>query len=246
MSMNLSAGNASNVANFESFISSAIGFGDTYKPSEPTLKIEAMKAVLAEGKNVMHMIKIAIPNSKNAKTARDDAFDLLYKRATRVINAFEVNVHNLQSQAHFRTLNRILQGTKIKPRKKPEVNADPEEAVKQNVSHKSDFENRLESFDAIIQFLATFPAYAPNEPELTVAGLTDFYNELKSFVSADVNAEVALDNARIYRDVTLFTPVTGLACVGKNGKLYVKSAYGSDSPQYKQIAKLRFRIYKKK
>ena len=244
MSMNLSAGNASNVANFESFISSAIGFGDSYKPSEPTLKIEAMKEVLAEGKNVMRMIKIAIPNSKNAKTARDDAFDLLYKRVTRVVNAFEVNIHNEQSQSQLRTLNRVLQGSKLKSKKKPEVKADPEVAVKQNVSHKSDFENRLESFDAIIQFLATFPAYAPNEPELTVAGLTDFYNELKSIVSADVNAEVALENARAYRNVTLFTPVTGLAYVGKNGKLYVKSAYGPRSPQYKQIAKLRFTIHK--
>ena len=246
MSMNLSAGNASNVANFESFISSAIGFGDSFKPSEPTLRIAAMQGVLAEGKNVLRMLNIAIPNSQNAKTARDDAFDLLYKRATRVANAFEVNIHNEQSQAQFRSLNRVLQGTKLKSKKPPEVKADPEAEVKQNVSHKSDFDNRLESFDAIIQFLATFPGYAPNEPELTVAGLTDFYNELKSLVSADVNAEVALDNARIYRDVTLFKPVTGLAYIGKNGKLYIKSAYGPDSPQYKQIAKLRFRIYKKK
>ena len=244
MSMNLSTSHASNVANLESLISSCEGFGESFNPSQATIKIDAMKDILAEGKNALRLLNIALPYSKNAKTTRDGGFSLLYKLATRVVNAFEVNIHNGQPQAQFRALNRALQGTKLKSKKAQEVKAETDPGVKENVKHKSDFDNRLESFDSFIQFLATFQAYAPNEPELTVTGLTNFYNELKNKVSDEVNATTALKNARINRDVTLYTPVTGLALVGKNAKSYVKSAFGPNSPQYKQISKLKFTTHK--
>ena len=57
------------------------------------------------------------------------------------------------------------------------------------------YDNRLDNFDKLIKLLATVTEYAPNEPELAVAGLTTLYNDLSSKNHQVITVEVPLTNS---------------------------------------------------
>ena len=49
----------------------------------------------------------------------------------------------------------------------------------------------------------------------------------------------------IDRNQTLYNPLTGLVQTSKEVKQYVKSVFGANSPQYKQVRGLEFKVIKK-
>lgn len=55
-----------------------------------------------------------------------------------------------------------------------------------------------------------------------------------------MNAATPLSNSRITRDDAMYATDTGLVDLAALVKKYVKSLYGADSPQYKQISGLEF------
>lgn len=57
-------------------------------------------------------------------------------------------------------------------------------------------------------------------------------------------AAAPLSNARITRNAELYADDTGLVDRAGLVKKYVKSLYGADSPQFKQISGLEFRTVK--
>ena len=48
----------------------------------------------------------------------------------------------------------------------------------------------------------------------------------------------------IERNQSLYNPLTGLVQTAKEVKQYVKSVFGTTSPQYKQVSGLEFKIRK--
>jgi hypothetical protein len=247
MSSNLFSGHGSNLFSLKSLISSIIGYGAAYNPSKDTIKIDALQTKLVEGDNAVLAVNKMHPDFKNAVSDRDLAFRSLSSRITRVMNAFKVIEPNTLVRAHLRSLVRLIQGTPLKNKKKSELSGPP--AAKENsandiTAHTMGYEARLANFDKMIQFLSSIPAYTPNEIELTVQGLTDLYNDLKAKNQTIVNTHLQLKNARIARNNVLYAQVTGLVHVGLDAKSYIKSVFGVKSPQYLQVAKLKFTIYK--
>ena len=110
-------------------------------------------------------------------------------------------------------------------------------------SSRMSFDSRLDNLDKLIKLLTTVPAYAPNEADLKVTALTTLYNDLKTKNSAAVTAETALKSARIARADVLYKPTTGLVTTSLDVKTYIKSVYGSTSPQYKMASGLKFVEY---
>ncbi len=88
------------------------------------------------------------------------------------------------------------------------------------------FDNRLASFDQLIQLLASI--------------LTNLYNTLAALNANAVNAETALNNARLSRNEILYKADSGLVDTAASVKMYIKSLYGATSPQYKQVSGLAF------
>ncbi|MFN7116874.1 MAG: hypothetical protein ACK4TA_08760, partial [Saprospiraceae bacterium] len=67
-----------------------------------------------------------------------------------------------------------------------------------------------------------------------------YLNTLRYTNSIVINAIVSLSNARLQRNATLYGKKMGICDIAQDVKLYTKSAFGTSSPQYKQISKLRF------
>ena len=198
------------------------------------------------GLSAVNSVDALLPAYTNAKNARADAFDLLDKVSTRIGNAFKAVVANEVAREHVRSLVLLIHSGRVNSKKSPPSESDSNaEPVKENASHKSGLDKQLENFYKLIQYLASFPAYKPNEADLTVAGLTAFYNELTVKNDLVTDIQIQLNKARAVRQNVLDLPETGLVHLAKATKSYVSSVFGSRSPEYKQISHLKFRVYKR-
>jgi hypothetical protein len=78
-----------------------------------------------------------------------------------------------------------------------------------------------------------------------VATLQTKLTELQAKNTNLINAYTDYSNAMIDRNQTLYNPLTGLVQTSKEVKQYVKSVFGANSPQYKQVSGLEFKVIKK-
>ena len=240
----IETGHAKNVANFEQLTSFIAGFGTAYNPSKASIKLAAMQTVLTNAKAVVNVVNASIPANKNAISARETAFVPLSKLITRVSNSVNSIDVSEQVKESVKTLTRKLQGKRAEAKKtEDELKALAEEGkeTKNVSSSQMSYDSRLDSFDKLIKLLASIPQYAPNEADLKVTALTTLYNDLKTKNTAVITTQVPLSNARITRNDLLYKPNTGLIDIALDSKMYIKSAFGATSPQYKQISKLQFK-----
>ena len=244
MATNSATGHVKNVDNLDTLISSVVGYGATYNPAKNSLKLSALQAMVASGRNVIageHIGKVA---EKNAGDARLAAFKLLGPLVTRAMNALRASDASAQAVEAANMIARKIKGNTNSSKKKEAESADAAmdaNPVRHIISQRTDFETRLDLFDLFIKQITSIPQYNPNETELKVAGLSAFFIELKTKNTAAINAATQHSNARISRNEVLNRDSSGLVDIALDTKLYVKSVYGATSPQYKQIAKLVFK-----
>jgi len=234
-------GHAKNVANFETLITNVTGFGTAYNPSKESIKLPALNALLETAKGAIKNINSAEAAYKNAVNAREVAFEPLSKLITRVNNSLKASGSSSLVDESAMSLIRKLQGRRASPKMTDEEKQAAEaegKTVKESSSSQMSFDSRLDYLDKLIKMLASVTEYTPNEPELTVDGLTALYNGLSSKNVNVINASVPLNNARIERNNVLYTPLSGLVDISVDVKMYVKSVFGATSPQYKSISGL--------
>lgn len=247
MQKNLASGHATNVVMLITLISLIQSFGDNYKPSKETIKLAALQKLLTECENVIAVIVNLEVANKNAVDARDHAYQSFNILLTSLNNMIKASDTSNEVRIYVNTLVRLIRVGKITSKNPAAPIADPDAEkveTKTVASHKLGHDIRLKNFDKLIQYLATVPTYTPNEPELSIKGLTTCHDDLQSKNQAAVNTDIQLNQARIIRKVAFYTPSTGLAYAGNEAKSYIKAIYGSQSPEYKQVAKLKFKIYK--
>lgn len=237
-------GHAKNVANFGTLLTIVSGFGATYVPSKPTISMRALNGVNENAKNALSATNTASGAYSVAVANREEAFGPLSQLATRVLNSLKATDAPKGVINSAAALVRKLQGKRATPKKTAEelaASATEGSPVKQVSSSQMGFDNRINNLDSLIQLLVTIPEYAPNEADLKTESLGTYLQALKTVNTLASNAETALDNARIARNEVLYKPSTGLVDVATSVKLYVKSAFGATSAQYKQVAGLSFK-----
>jgi hypothetical protein len=116
--------------------------------------------------------------------------------------------------------------------------------VKEISASQMGYDLRLDNLDKLIKMLAAIPLYVPNEADLKIESLSNYYLDLKQKNADVIAAWVPLSNARIARNDILYKKTTGLHDLAIDIKLYIKSAFGISSTQYKQISKLKFTSFK--
>jgi len=135
---------------------------------------------------------------------------------------------------------RNKRATKIVPPVETAETTSDEPAKRTNAKHNSGMDTKIENFGYLIDFLKTIEAYHPNEQDLTIESLEEKLQTLKQTHTACIVAEAAAMAARLQRHILLYKDKTGLVPVGLDVKLYVKSAYGATSPEYKSISGIPF------
>ncbi|HEX8270762.1 MAG TPA: hypothetical protein VF581_12785 [Flavobacterium sp.] len=232
-------GHAKNVANLEDLILVVTGFGAPYNPVKAILKLPALVSLRSTAMaNISDVIaKNLIFN--NAVNARQVSFFGLRALSTRLVNALEVTDAIPAKVADAKGLNRKLQGKRATPI--TSASSDPNAPAPNSISSSQlSYDQQIEHFAALIALLASEPSYAPNENDLKITTLNAKKADMIAKNTAVAAAYVAVTNSRISRDSTLYTADTGLVDVTAEVKLYVKSAFGSTSPQFKQVKQIKF------
>ncbi len=243
-------GHPKNVANFENLVSFCVGFGATYNPSKPTLKIPALQTQLASCKANITSVTTTSVAFNNATNARMMAFDGLKKLSTRLLNALDATNASAQLVKDFKTVNAKVQGSKLtkadsgKTQTPINPNIPIVDTPKTISSSQQSYSSLIEHMATIITILSTEPTYLPNETDLKVVTLNTLLTNLKNTNTSVINAYTTVSNTRVSRDLSLYNTTNGLCATAKEVKMYVKSVYGATSIQYKQISGLEFKSRK--
>jgi len=240
-------GHAKNVANFGNLITVVKGFKNAYNPSKQTITLASLATLYASAKNVMIEMNNISGVYSIAVANREVAFEPLSKLSTRIINALRASDVTQPIIETAESLIRKIQGKRATPKKTEEEKAillTEGITVKEVSSSQMGFDNRLDSLDKLIQLLGNIPQYAPNEEDLKVSTLANYYASLSLVNAGAGQAESALSNARLARNELLYKPGTGMVDISLSVKTYVKSLFGATSPQYKQVSALAFKSEK--
>lgn len=228
------------LGNFSKLIE-LVSIDPAYNPANPKIEIPALNAQKAAAHTVVQAIGREEAPYKAAVNDRQEAFESLGPIVSRSGNMLQASGAGKLIIEDARAAARKIVGR----RKTPKPTPDPDgPAPASNTSHSASqlsYENIVGNVDDYVAILATVPSYAPNETELTVAGLTVLSNTLKARNNA-VNATFApVSAARGLRDQLLYTNEDSVVNIALQVKAYVRAAFGSSSQLWKSISGLAFK-----
>jgi hypothetical protein len=231
-------GHAQNAAKLHIVLTKITSVGTTYNPSNSDIKVSAVTTVSDNSDAAIANVDVANTPASNAIGAREAQFSQLSKLITRSVNALKATSATAKTIKDAVALEKKIQGTRATPKAKPTI-PPPAVPIVYISASQMQFDSRIENTSKYILVVTADPAYIPNEPELTIAGLTTFLNLLKSTNTAVINTQATLSQARIARNRVLYLPVTGLYDIQTAIKKYVRSI-PSLSELSKQLAKIKF------
>ena len=237
-------GHAVNVANLESLISTILSYGANYNPSRTSIQLDALQMLLATAKESFHAYYQAHSVYGKAVDDRENAFKPLKVYITRINNALKASDSTSRNDESVQTIIRKLQGRRSSPKnteKEKKLLESEGKVVHQISTSQMSYDMRIENLATLISFLSKIPEYNPNEIDLKLETITEISNQLKIKNSDVLNAYIHLGQARNKRNEILYHPLTGLVDICSDTKTYIKSVFGTSSPQYKQISKLKFK-----
>ena len=245
-------GYAKDVGNFAILTQFCIDCGQVYNPSNPAISLASLTALQTEAEARLEKVRTALNAWNLTIDERDAAFTGLRPLSIRIINALSASGAPLAVIDDAKSYHRKLMGRRASPRKQGEAPADPAQEttgettsepqpeIRTRSSSQLSFDNRIENFSKLVDLLSSLPVYSPNEADLTVNGLTTTLNTLRTTNANVIKAASALGKARIDRDEIVYNAGTGLVATAGNVKKYIKSVFGNQSPQFRQISNLKF------
>ncbi|MCL9806596.1 hypothetical protein NAT51_13755 [Flavobacterium amniphilum] len=239
MSSSAETGHAKNLANFQTLIEFVSGYGNTYNPSKETLKIPQLNLIATNAHAKLSDVTQKNTDYNNTVNDRILAFQNLRTLSTRLINALQATHASKETIKDAKGYNRKLQGKRaLSATIIPDLNTPA--PVKISTSQQS-FDMQVQHFNGLISVLQSEISYKPNESELKITALTSKQSDLEAKNREVSVAYVNVSNSRIMRDRTLYDSEIGLVDVATEVKKYVKSVYGTRSPEFEMIKGIRFR-----
>ena len=239
-------GHARNVENFQRLISFVTAYGATYNPINPLILLAALNTKLTAANAALNNVSAMLMPWKLAVNDREIAFAPLNKLTTRVVNSYSATGTDAKNVADAKTFARKIQGTRATPAVKDNPATPEDESIQSNSASQMSYTQRVENLENLINLLSGDAKYTPNEIELQTATLTTLANDLKSKNNGVINTSTPLSNSRISRNDELYTADSGMIAQAALVKKYVKSLFGADSAQFKQVSGLKFENLKDK
>lgn len=231
-------GHARNVANLQKLIQQITAY-TLYNPPVPALQIANLQTLHTNSVAKLAELEDSRIANKAAIYNRQVAFENLKPLSTRIFNFLEIIDLPAGMLEQARSLNRIIQG--YTPRTQQPENPDPDGEPKDTVStSRQSYTQQAETFGNLVSLLQTIPAYTPNEDDLKLPALTTYHQALVTATQPVDQTEAELKVQLIARDQLLYAEGTGLIDLAQKVKKYVKSIYGGDSPEYTNVAAIKF------
>ncbi len=234
-------GHTKNISNFETVISICTGYGPAYNPSNVNISIAELITLHIIAANSGNVVKTTEANFNDIEGQRMIVFKPLKPLSTRVFAALKGSQPPVTVIADAKTINMKIQGKRANNIIK-KLLLDETEERRISVSQQS-YDLQIEHFDKFIDLVAIEPKYNPNENDLKVTALNTFKSEMISSNINVKNAYVPYSNALIARNHILYNDEEGLVARAALVKDYVKSVFGANSSEFKQINKIAFKSF---
>lgn len=238
MTSTAETGHAKNVANFQDLISFVTGYGATYNPTKNSLKLPQLITLATNAQANLADVITKNTEYNNKVNERILAFKDLKPLSTRLINALQTTDASPQKIADAKAFNKKMQGIRSKAITIP---TDPNTPAPNTIStSQQSYDQQIQHLAGIISVLQTEPSYAPNETDLQITTLTAKQSDLTAKNNAVSTAYTNVSNSRIARDTTIYGTNTGLFDIATEVKKYIKSVFGTTSPQFAQVKGIEF------
>ena len=232
------------IGNFSKLIE-LISTEPNYNPANAKIKVPALTTQKTTALAAVADVGAKEAPFKSVTNDRQDAYEDLPGIMSRSGNMLKASGASQKIRDDAMTLSRKVTGRRKTAKVKNDPNTPANEATKNYSASQLSFENVVGNFDDYIAILATEPSYAPNEPELTIAGLTAFSNNLKAKNAAVNTAFAAMSAARGLRDQLLYLSDDSVVNNALLVKAYVRAALGPASQLFKSIKGIEFKRPKK-
>ena len=233
-------GHAKNVENWQKMIAACTGFGAGYNPSNSTLGVGKMAALLTEVDGTMDGVQTNIVPWKNNVADRENIYTGVRPRTTQILAAFKASGADDNKVDNLKTFHRQVHGARAKAKPVDDPGTPQDESKGNSVSHQS-YVQVAEAFGQIVKLIGGEPLYTPNEVPLKVVTNTTLHNDMDTSNGDVITAAVPLSNKRIARNDRLYDDADSVFERQKLVKEYVKSAFGANSPQFAQVKGLEFK-----
>lgn len=212
-----------------------------YNPANAKLKLPALNAQKTGAQAAVSDIGTKDAPHKAAVNNRQEGFAGLPSVVSRSGNMLKASGASKNIQDDARTASRKITGRRASAKVKDDPNTPENEANKSHSASQLSYENIVGNVDHYIAILETVTTYAPNEPELTIAGLKALSASLKAKNEAVNSTFAPVSAARGLRDQLLYLNEDCVVNVALLVKAYVRAAFGQDSQLFKSIKGLEFK-----
>ncbi|MCB0490221.1 MAG: hypothetical protein KDC99_17205 [Cyclobacteriaceae bacterium] len=228
-----------NVEAFEGFVGSCTGFGDKYNPGLPKLRLDALSVLLVNARKALASVHEKKTDYDRVTNEREVFFRDIPRLAASVILTLDASGVKAETLHDAKGFYRLLLGRRAKV-KALEPTPEGEMPARSPRVAQLSYESKTDHFARLVQLVSTSPNYAVNEPELSVPGLKATVKKMYSLNSAVVKARVALGNARITRNETLYSTDEAIYMVGRSARKYVRAIFGQNSEEFRQVRRFVF------
>lgn len=233
----IETGHAKNIANFQDLISFCEGHGSIYNPSKEGLRVISMVNQYQRSLDRLYQVKTDKTGFDVATNNRRNEFEHFKTLSTKVLSAFMVSGADKLAIDDVKSIQKKIQGQGSKKVKEETAEDD----VKRISTAQQSYDRFIDHYANLLQVLEQNPVYNPNEDQLKLASLRMRFESMKRVNKDLADAYTQYSNAMIRRNYALYDPSTGLVQTAKEVKLYVKSVFGANSPQFRQINKIEFK-----
>lgn len=233
----------SNIKNVEAFgklMGICTGYGGAYKPGQQNLRVNAMATLLTQARQTIDAVHAAKSDFDNATNAREEKFKELQRLCPRIINALKSSGAPALTVEDAQASVRKMNGKKLATAPPVATGQADVSKVRTRTARGLDYGSLADHFAKLVETVSSEPGYQPNEPELTVDGLTGMQAGLRNLNAAVNQASVSLSTSRKNRSAVLYKSPGNLVATAKAAKQYIRAVYGTRSVQGKEVSRIRF------
>jgi hypothetical protein len=226
---------------FNELIGYCTGFGGKYNPGRQNLHIENLQAQKELVRQVHEKVKETKVHFINEVNERKQVFAQLPAMSSRVLRAMEASGTSAERLSSARMLvNSILGRTKNAPAAVPKESTTPEGEIAKRSSLSMSYWSKADAFSQLVKMVTSESLYQPNEPELSLEGLTKMLAELEAMNQRVSQARMLWSNARTQRDNVFDGNENSMNGSARMVKSYLRSVFGFNSTEYAQVKGIKF------
>lgn len=218
-----------------------------YNPVNHLYKLNVLEERHMNLGAMMDEHKTAITATANALERKDRFQALMRKNCSLVVIAMNncvVPIEIIERAADISTQiqgGRVTDPPKQKPAEQAPVDAEnSSETTGGGNNSQQTYDKMLDNYIRLVSLAASQEMYKPNEHHLSVEGLNQFITEAREAGVQAIAEQGNLDRLTGARFLEFYQDKIGLTDTANGVKDYIKSVYGGDSIEYKQVLKLRF------